>query len=240
MRYDTAGFILAADVGEALQALGKGFERYARRVAPKGHLRLAVQRLEVGSLIADLVVVGAATGMVIAQHREAIYGFIGFLSDVVAVAQGLKPGKNKVADTRLVETLLRPVADGSAQQVNVFIVGDGNTVTLGDDAVELVRNTQDQNRVRSREREPLTDDVDAKDDAALAALPAPRQLTLRGKHGTVIDVKGRWYVRLEGEGGVLNPLELAASVEVQDDQSYSFDGHWEGRSYRIVSAHPIG
>jgi hypothetical protein len=53
----------------------------------------------------------------------------------------------------------------------------------------------------------------------------------------VIDVKGRWYVRLEGEGGVLNPLELAPDVVVQDGRSYSFDGAWEGRSYRIRAAH---
>lgn len=69
-------------------------------------------------------------------------------------------------------------------------------------------------------------------------MPALRQL--EGKPGTVLDVKGRWYVRLEGEGGVLNPLELSAGVVVEDEGAYFFDGSWEGRSYRIRAARRIG
>jgi hypothetical protein len=47
------------------------------------------------------------------QHREALYGFVGFLSDLLTMAQGLKPGKNKPADARLIEVLQRPLADGA-------------------------------------------------------------------------------------------------------------------------------
>ena len=114
VRYDTGGSIAAADVGELLSALGRGFERYARRAAPRGNLRLAVQHIEAGSLIADLVVVGTASAIGVAQHPEALYGFVGFISNLLTIAQGLKPGRNKQADTRLIETLMKPVADGGA------------------------------------------------------------------------------------------------------------------------------
>ncbi len=67
----------------------------------------------------------------------------------------------------------------------------------------------------------------------------PRLLELRGRPGIVLDVKGRLYVRLEGEGGVLNPLELGSGVAVEDDGVYLFDGIWEGRSYRIRAAQRI-
>lgn len=238
--YDTEGSIAAADVGELLSALGKAFERYSRRAAPRDHLRLAVRRIEVGSLVADLVVVVAGTAMGVAQHPEALYGFVGFLGDLLAIAQGLKRGKNKQADARLVETLLKPVADGNAQQVNIFVVGNGNTVTIDRKSIDLVRRAGDQARKLSEAEGKIARASDVEEDDKPIALMAPKHLLLRGKHGTALDVKGRWYVRLEGEGGVLNPLELSPGVTVKDERSYSFDGSWEGRSYRIRAAHPIG
>lgn len=236
VRYETDGAIAAVDAGEVLTALGRGFERYARQTRIRGALRLAVQRIEVGSLVADLVVVGVGAALSVAQHSEALYGFVGFLGDMLAIAQGLKPGKNKQADTRLVETLLRPIADGQAQQVNLFVVGDGNTVRIDREAIELMRAHHDGASAGTDEIAA----IDANESDAPLVLAAPRNLTLEGKHGTALDVKGRWYVRLEGEGGVLNPLELAQGVTVKDEQSYSFDGAWEGRRYRIRAAHPIG
>lgn len=239
VRYDTDGLIAAAEIGEVLTALGKGFERYIKRSAARSRLRLAVQRVELGSLVADLVVVGAGTAMAIAQHPEALYGFVGFLGDVLAIAQGLKRGKNKQADARMIDLLARPVADGQAQQVNVFVVGNGNTVTINRGAIELVSAA----RRDAREALDAEDQTEATADLGgdlRVALAPPKYLTLEGKHGTALDVKGCWYVRLEGEGGVLNPLELAPGVTVLDEQSYSFEGAWEGRNYRIKAAHPIG
>lgn len=238
VRYDTESLIAVSDVGEVLSALGRGFERYTRRTAARRGLALAVQRVEVGSLVADLVVVGTGTAIAVAQHPEALYGFVGFIGDLLAIAQGLKPGKNKQADARLIEALSKPVADGNAQQVNIFVVGDGNAVTIDKGAVELVRAARHEaHEALSAGQAGAASDFE--DDPVLTLAP-PRLLTLTGKHGTAIDVKGQWYVRLEGEGGVLNPLGLAPGVHVRDDQSYSFDGEWEGRRYRIRAAHPIG
>jgi len=239
VRYDTEGLIAAADVGEVLSALGKGFERYTKRAAVRAGLRLAIQRIEVGSLVADLVVVGTGAAIAVAQHREALYGFVGFLENLLAIAQGLRPGKNKQADARLIELLSKPIAEGDAQQVNVFVVGDGNTVMIDRGAIELVRAARHDARAALGVESQMAANAEVSGDPALALAP-PKYMTLDGKHGTAIDVKGRWYVRLEGEGGVLNPLELAHGVSVQDEQSYSFDGAWEGRSYRIRAAHPIG
>lgn len=236
IRYDTEGLLAAVDVASVLGEVGKGFERYAKRGANRGGLRLAVRRIEVGSLVADLVVVSAAAGVAFVQHPEALYGFIGFLADLLSIAQGVKPGRNKVADARLLEALLRPVAEGGAQQVNVFVVGDGNTITINKDAIELIKATREASLMRSTDAE----EYSSEPARELAMPEPPRHLTLDGKFGTAISVKGRWYVRLEGEGGVLNPLELAPGIFVEDDRSYRFDGVWEGRNYRIRAALPLG
>jgi hypothetical protein len=63
---------------------------------------------------------------------------------------------------------------------------------------------------------------------------------LEGQFGTILDVHGEWYVRLEGEGGVLNPVRLERAVEVRDTYVYQFDGVWEGRSYYIRAAYLTG
>ena len=117
-------------------------------VSPPG-VALAVQRVEMGSLIADLVVVAVGAALGAAQHPEAVYGFVGFLGDLVTIAQGLKPGRNKQVDERLVETLMKPVAEGYAQQVNVLVVGDGNTVTTDRETIALIKATQNEARAAS-------------------------------------------------------------------------------------------
>jgi len=178
--------------------------------------------------------------MKVAQHPEALYGFVGFISNLLTVAQGLKPGKNKQADTRLIKALLKPVANNSALQVNIMVVGTDNTITIDSKAVELIIDNQKKAREASVAQEVITETVDADHDEMTSGISTPRHLTLRDKHGTAINVKGRWYARLEGEGGVLNPLQLAPGITLNDEQSYSFDGTWEGRSYRIRAAYPIG
>lgn len=240
VRFETDALLGAAEVGNVLLALGSSFERYARRGVPGNQLRLAVRNVAVGSLVADLVVVGIATAVGVAQHPEALFGFVGFLDNVLSIAKRMKPGKNRAADNRLVETLLRPVADGAAKQVNIFVLGDNNTVTFDREAVSLVSDAKRRAHELAAAGHGSATEGDEDADAEFAALAPPRQLKLRGKEGTVLVVKGQWYVRLEGEGGVLNPLELGHGVEVRDDQSYSFDGDWEGRSYRIRAARPVG
>ncbi|KQZ06171.1 hypothetical protein ASD21_00570 [Caulobacter sp. Root1455] len=233
IHYETDRLLDATDLANVLGEIGRAFDRYANRSIRGSGLRLAVRRVEVGSVVADLVVVGSAMAVALVSHRDAIYGFVGFLGDLVSIAQGLKPGKNKAADKRLVDALKNPI-ENVARQVNIFVVGDGNIVTIDKAAIERMTGTSEAANLQAE-----ADRAEVAENPP-AALAAPRFLTLDGKFGTAIDVKGRWYVRLEGEGGVLNPLELAQGVMVVDDQSYRFDGVWEGRSYRIRAARPIG
>lgn len=236
LHYDSQTPLPAADVGAVLMEVSKGFERYSRTHLRQRNLHLAVQRVELGSLIADLIALGTSAAMAAMQHREALYGFIGFVSNALSIAQGLAPGRNKTADDRMIETLQKPIAQGDSQQLNIFIVGEGNTVTFDKESVRLVRESRQafQADVAS-----ISSEMDSVTRVISNDIQTPKLLSLDGKFGTVISVRGDWYVRLEGEGGVLNPLHCDPNVSVEDNRAYLFNGVWEGRSYRIRAARPV-
>lgn len=236
IHYQTDGLLAAADVAAMLREVATAFERYTRRRARHAHLRLAVRRVEVSSLLVDLVVMGAVAGQVAIEHREALYGFTGFIADTLSILKGLKPGEPKPADVRMIDALLNPVAKAGAQQVNVFVVGDGNTVTIDGEAIRQMQSHREQVPVRAVQQ---VEAPRAQPDLDLPMRGQPRLLALHGKFGTVFDVRGQWYVRLEGEDGVLNPLQLENGVAVQDGQAYQFDGVWEGRRYHIRAARSL-
>lgn len=232
VRFETEGLIAASDLGRILEELAKAFDRFARASRRARNRRLAVRRVVVGSLVADLVLVGAVSAAAAAQNAQALFGFVGFLADVLGIAQGLKPGRTTTADERLLAALQKPVAESDAQQVNIF-VGDGASVTIDRNAISLVRMHRE-----ARVDEAWAFAVHARPaPTASKMLAAPTHAELDGKFGTALNVKGQWYVRLEGEGGVLNPVELAHGVEIADETPYQFEGRWEGRSYRINAAH---
>jgi hypothetical protein len=147
------------------------------------------------------------------------------------MAQGLADGTVRGAELRLVDALRGPVAGGMAERVVLAAPARGKEVAV--DAAVVRRIEQARGAAL------------ASRPAAPPRLPgqrmrAPAVRELEAKPGTVFDVKGRWYVRLEGEGGVLNPLELGPGVAVEDEAAYLFDGSWEGRRYRIRAARRIG
>lgn len=236
IHYQTDGLLPAADVAAVLREVATAFERYTRGRARYPHLRLAIRRVEVSSLFADLVVMGAVAGNLAIEHREALYGFIGFIADALSILKGIKPGELKPADMRMIDALQRPVAKTGAQQVNVFVVGDGNTVTIDAEAIRQIQSHREQAPVRAV---PQVETPGAQSNFDLPSRGQPRLLTLHGKFGTVFDVHGQWYVRLEGEEGVLNPLQLEDGVTVKDGLPYQFDGVWEGRRYRIRAARSL-
>jgi hypothetical protein len=233
IHYETDGLMPAADVAAMLREVATGFDRFARQRRRYSGLRLAVRRVAVSSLDADLVVIGVGAATAALQHRQALYDFVGFIADTLSIAKGLMPGKVKAADAKMIDAVQKPVAEAGAQQVNLFVIGDGNTVNIDRDAIQLIRSHREQNLVSS------TYEVQSPVEADLAGGSPPRLRRLEGKFGTVFEVHGQWYVRLEGEEGVLNPLELPPGVTVRDGQGYHFDGVWEGRRYRIRSAKPL-
>lgn len=233
IRYETDDLLPASDVAAVLREVAMGFDRFARQRRRYAGLRLAVWRVELSSLNADLVVIGLGTAKAALEHRQALYEFVGFIADLLSIAKGVMPGKIKAADAKMIDAIQKPVAQVEAQQVNLFIVGDGNTVNIDRDAIQMIRSQREQNTA-SR-----TVDFRPPVEADLAGSPPPGLRRLEGKFGTVFDVHGQWYVRLEGEEGVLNPLELAPGVTVGDGHGYHFDGFWEGRRYRIRAAKPL-
>ncbi|PIB93662.1 hypothetical protein CSW62_20045 [Caulobacter sp. FWC2] len=235
IKYEIDGLIPAVDVAAMLKEVATAFERYVKPQPRYRTLRLAVASVEVSSLVADLVVMGVASAQAAFLHRQVLYDFIGFIADTLSIAKGLSEGKAKPSDLRLIEAIQKPIAKGGAQQVNLYIVGDGNVVNIDRDAIQLMQTHRDQ-----KQRDAFEASYRSLDEKAIAARPSsPNLLTLEGKFGTVFDVKGEWYVRLEGEGGVLNPLQLAHGVTVRDGHAYQFDGVWESKRYYIRAARPL-
>lgn len=155
------------------------------------------------------------------------------VANLLTIAQGLGKSTRKAADRRLIKALQAPVANEHASQLNIYVVGDGNTVTIDQGVVSQLANAKDVTHALTTSK--------LFEVAAPPEAPSdiPRLTQLRGKIGTALDVKGEWYVRLEGEGGVLNPVSNGNEATLQDGQLYAFDGYWEGRSYRIIQARSL-
>lgn len=235
IRYDTAAPIGAAQFGTLIQELGKGFDRFARARRSHG-LRLVVVGAGLGSHWLEVAVFGATSAAgVLIRYRKEIYDFADFLEKLFNMAKTLRRAEAKPADRKLIDAINAPVANGQAVQVNVMVLGGSRTITINQQAAQNLWVPEDENNYDEDIAAPLAlKNVQAPPGTA----PALRKLD--GHFGTILNVKGAWYARLEGQEGVLNPVLLPAGVKVVDDQAYLFDGHWEGRRYAIHKAEPIG
>lgn len=231
IRVETTEVVPAVTAANILDEVARGFERYARAKGRRD-LRLGVHRVDIGSLIINLIVVGR--GPRLPRQDGLAQSFVSATGELFRIAQGSVPGMVKRMDARLVDALCRPVADGTASQLVMSSSdsAEGLTVDIG------VARRVEQTRLRAV---PFTREEAARSIPTVAVVPGkiPRLRELQGQEGTVLDVKGRLYVRLEGEDGVLNPLEPEPGVSVQDEGVYLFDGSWEGRRYRIRAAQRI-
>lgn len=236
IKYETDMPIGAVEFGVLIQELGKGFDRFARGRRLR-NLRLTVVGAGLGSHWLDVAVVGASTAVGVAiKYRKEIYDFADFLGKLFDIAKNLRRAETKAADRKLIDAISVPVARGQATQVNITVLGGAPAITVNQQTAQTFWSVPDEENVEvlpsaskavSRRREMI--------DAG--AIPALRQL--EGHFGTIFDVKGQWYVRLEGEQGVMNPVSLAPGVTVEDDRAYLLDGSWEGRRYSIHRAAPI-
>lgn len=224
----TNGMVPAETAGVLIEEVSRGFERHARKKGRRD-LRLGLRRVDIGSLIIVFSSIGkSAQG---SESDAVAASFVTATEERLLVAQGLAPGSLKGVELRLIDALRGPVASGLVDRLVLAAPGKAKEVAVDTSVVRLIeqaRSAATLARATPPPRLPRERDL----------VPALRQL--EGKPGTVLDVKGRWYVRLEGEGGVLNPLELGAGVAVEDEGTYLFDGSWEGRNYRIRAARRIG
>lgn len=235
---ETRETVPAEDAGAILEEVARGFYRHVRGTAQR-QLRLGVRRIAAGSLVIEFVVTGpevrAASGN---DRRDAARGFVEMLRSLILTAGTSPTHTRRGAGDRLVNALLAPVSGGYAESLTAAAGGETASVLVDRSVVAGIAAARED-----ADRRPLSLPApDAPGAAAIAADPgsAPSLLTLEGKQGTVFDVKGNWYVRLEGEEGVLNPLRLALNVTVEDEGTYLFDGIWERRRYHIRAARRIG
>ncbi len=232
IRYETDEPIGAVEFGELLRELGKGFDRLARQRRWRG-LRLILVDAGTGSHWLHVAVIGTGTaGTAVLAFRKEIYDFIGFVKTAVDLAKGLRKGKSTAADRKLVNAINAPVACGQATQVNLIVSGGAPSITINLTPADTLWQAPEPPIAM------IPRPAGAPDYNALFDRVAHRP-RLEGHPGTILSVRGQLYVRLEGEGGVLNPVKLAPGVAVTDGEVYEFDGNWEGRSYAIRSAKPL-
>ncbi len=229
IRIETAGLVPAEVAGQILEEVARAFDRHAK-AGGRRDLRLGVKRVDIGSLVVQLTVIGPTRPP--GGGWEA-RGFVEATAHLLLVAQGLAPGVVRRPDARLLEALRAPVSDGEADRVLVTAPGAGAEAIV--DRKTAARLKDGATR-QLPPRLPSTRKVAAIE----SSVKAPARRELAGETGTVLDVKGRWYVRLEGEGGVLNPVDPVPGVSVEDEAIYEFEGSWEGRSYVVWKALRIG
>ena len=185
IRIETAGVVPAEVAGQILEEVARAFDRHAK-AGGRRDLRLGVKRVDIGSLVIQLTVLGSTRPP--GGRREA-RGFVEATAHLLLVAQDLAPGVIRRPDACLLEALRAPVTDGVADRVLVTALGAEAIV----DRTTAARLKDGATR-QLPPRLPSTRKVAAIESPV--KVPARRELA--GETGTVLDVKGRWYVRLEG------------------------------------------
>lgn len=235
--YDTKGNIDADKIGAVITEIGKSFSQFERR---RGKYRLAVRAAGSGSFWIEFIVLAGAAGPLVTTFQKEIIEYTDFLANLVSIYTGLRDGRPTAQDKRVVKALNAPVASGQAVQLNISTQGNANSVVInGNISISIAQYDARQ----IRHRGDLEGMPPLEDYADVPLLPASKTMIERldGHFGTILLVEGQWYVRLEGEEGVLNPLDLASSsLTVKHNRAYLLSGQWEGRRYRIWAAEPIG
>lgn len=235
--YETRTAIGAVEFGALIEELGKGFDRHARKNRLRG-LRLVVVGAGLGSHWFEMAVVGTsvASGLgAVVTYRKEIYDFADFISKLFDMAKTKTREQTKAGDRRLVDSACAPVISGQATQINITVLGGAPVITINQSTAGSLLSTDpggegDPSIIgRRSHKNAITEPND----------PAPAIRRLEGHFGTIFDVKGEWYVRLEGHEGVMNPVSVAAGVSVGDGQAYVLNGTWEGRRYWIAAAEPL-
>ncbi|MBB6428149.1 hypothetical protein [Sphingopyxis sp. JAI128] len=236
LEYETSREIDAEKIGAIIAEVGKSFNQFERQ---RGRYRLAIKAAGTGTFWVEFIVLAGAAAPIATTFHKEIIEYTAFLADLISIFSGTKEGRPSAQDKRVVKALNAPVATGQASQLNINVQGNENTVIINGDISICIGQYDDRQKQRS---------------ALSGYMPMPDELTkilhssvrvsipqLDGHFGTVFQVEGQWYVRLEGEAGVLNPLDLSSdNLAVKHNQAYLLSGQWEGRRYRIWKAEPLG
>ncbi|OJW58041.1 MAG: hypothetical protein BGO57_12375 [Sphingomonadales bacterium 63-6] len=248
IKYETDGVIDAQLLGAMIAEVGTNFQRFERR---RNHLKLTVHASGTGSWWIEFAVAGTLSAAAAGLYIKELGAYVGFLADVISIVQGFKKGKITAQDRKTIKALNEPIARDQARQVNIVINGDGNTVNIDRKisekiaaAIDAPARTVKDNQNGTFSAENLADKLFASRPAAsqlLKGLPAPEGMSvLNGVYGTVFNVHGEWYVRLEGQQGVLHPLVFEPwRFAFSDGDAFRFHGNWEGAKYRIQRAERI-
>lgn len=197
--------IPARDLAEILLACDSAFYEFSGQ---QGVAHLAVQ-VRNGSIE---LVFDVAEKMWDARHLLA--PFAAHLVDVAQVLVGHKaPVHPTAADLKAITSISKPVADGSATQINIvnhgiinFTVHTGNAKGIRREAKRL----KPKSPVRLRQ----------------AVRSAATALDMGELIGTALSIDGRWYGRLLDGEGVIVPLKASDTViaVLRHDRQFRFRG----------------
>lgn len=200
--------IPTTELSGMLDALDKSFRAYARQSGgARVRAGLSVAAVRRGSIDLLLNVVELAGG--VATARQYLAPFATHLAQLVDLAlHGALPGLSapvSPVDRKAINSLVDPVARGSATQIN--LVNNGQIVfnVASPEAAKDIL-TRLKASVPTRPPQALVDEI---------SIPRKQLADLeRGElMGTVFLVDGTWYARLQGLGGVLVPISADAGLK---------------------------
>jgi len=206
----------ASDVAAILAAADKSFSRFGRERF--GGLRpvLTVEAVKPGSVD---IVLGVLDAYDAAKNAAALLApFAGHLASVIELVRVGAAGQVNATDKKLARSIVEPVANDHATQINLVNNGNIAIEINGGNVGELMRGLNEIVAV-ARAASPRPPAGPARLSPSQA-----RQLEEAGLEGTALAVDGVWYARLLFGHGVLVPATGAVAT-LKHNKQYRFIGH---------------
>lgn len=210
----------AKQLGAIISSIGDAFERYVRRET-KSRLRptLVVASIRQGTI--NIIFDAWESLEKLSAAREYLAPFATHLIQIASLYSALNPPQKapkKVmdADRKAVGSIVTPVANGAAVQINIIVNGDVGLQIDQATAQSIcqslsVPTPQQATAVAEPARQGLITDEESE------------ALSSQGLEGTAFEVHGHWYARLRDGQGVLVPI--LGTVDLIDGALYRFRGH---------------
>lgn len=205
----------ASDVAAILAAADKSFSRFGREWFGGLKPVLTVEAVKPGSVD---IVLGVLDIYDAVKNATALLGpFAGHLASVIELIRAGAGGQVNPTDRKFVRSIVEPVANDHALQIN-FVNNGSIAVTInGGNAGDLMRGL-DEIATVSRAVAPRLPAGPARLSPSQA-----RQLEETGLEGTAMAVEAVWYARLLFGHGVLVPV-TGAVAGLEHNRKYRFIG----------------